>query len=662
MAKKVVITAALPYANGEIHLGHIVSTYLPADILTRFFKLDGADALYICASDDYGTPILIKAEQEGKTPEEFVNFWNEKAKRDFAAANIDFDIYYHTHSPENRELTQHFFRVLYDKGFVYEQKISQPFCPKCQKFLPDRYLKGTCPNCGAPEQYSDGCEKCGRVLSQGEMKQLHCAVCGTSPETRESIHFFFRLSKMSQQLKQWLEENKNLQPEVTNYVLNWIKEGLIDWDITRDISWGVPIPLAEAKGKVFYGWFDNHLGYISTTLKVLKDRGEPDPKAFWNDATIFHFIGKDIVYHHLLFLPAMRMGVAEYKLPDFVPTRGHLTIGGQKFSKSRGNYIGLQEFLEKFPADHLRYYLSAITPYSMADVNFDWKEFQARSNNELVATLGNFVHRTLHFLYTQYDGVVPEATLNEADKELLAKVHTSTNKAHDLLEKVELMRGLQEIMKLVAEGNTYFQQNAPWKATPERKAAVIYVSVNLCRSLAVLLWPYLPTASEKLWRQLNLEGSPLEAGWASAEKPLVKSGHKINKPEILFRKIEDEELTLKEAQKEVKTMETIPFGEFKKLDLRVATIRAAEPVPNSNKLVKLTIDLGETRTLVAGIGKKYKPEELVGKQIIVVANLQPAVFKGITSQGMLLAAFTTDESELALLTPDKPMAPGTQVG
>ncbi|MGQ0772492.1 MAG: methionine--tRNA ligase, partial [Nitrososphaerota archaeon] len=352
MRSKAIITSALPYANGEIHLGHVASTYLPADVTTRFLKMNGVEAYYICASDDFGTPILIQAEKEKKTPQEYVEHWNKRDYEDFSAFDIGFDLFYRTSSPENIEFVQYVFNKLKENGHIYESEIIQFYCKNDKKFLPDRYVRGTCPYCKADDQYSDLCEKCGRVPE--EIDNPKCAICGAIPTKEKTKHYFFKLKNFGNKLTKWLEETQSLQKDVKKYVQNWIAGGLVDWDITRDISWGVKIPGDESK--VFYGWFDNHLAYISTAIKLLNDKGI-NGKEFWNSADIYHFIGKDIVYHHYLFLPAMRLGIdEEYKLPDFIPTRGHLTLQSKKISKSRNWYIGLKEFLGYYQADYLRYY------------------------------------------------------------------------------------------------------------------------------------------------------------------------------------------------------------------------------------------------------------------------------------------------------------------
>lgn len=532
---KFIVTSALPYSNGEIHLGHIVSTYLPADIFVRYLRLKGGEVVFVCGGDDFGTPILIKAEQENKTPEEFVEFWHKHQKKDLSDAGIKFDIYHATSSPENIELVQHFFKVLHKKGLIFTQEIEQYYCEKDKKFLPDRYLKGTCPFCGAEDQYGDGCEKCGKTYSPTDVKDPRCAICGSLPVIKKSLHYFFKLSDFSGQLKRWLEKNKNLQTEVKNYVLRWIEDGLKDWDITRDINWGVKIPLEDAKGKVLYGWFDNHIGYISFASKYLKEKGK-DGKEYWNSSKIYHFIGKDIAYHHYLFLPAMRMGEGSYKLPDYIPTRGHLLLQNKKFSKSRGWYISLRDFLDSFPADYLRYYLACITPYGQSDVNFDWSEFQARINNELVANIGNFIHRTLTFIWSNFDGRVPKPKeYDAADKKFESRIKSVFKLVEREIEKNELDRGLKKILEFSAFCNQYFQQKEPWKT---KGANCLYLCVNAVKSLAILLEPYIPFSVEKLWKKLNAS----KENWQSVGKLTIKANHEINKPEILFKRVEDEEI------------------------------------------------------------------------------------------------------------------------
>jgi methionyl-tRNA synthetase len=541
MRSKAIITSALPYANGEIHLGHVASTYLPADVTTRFLKLKGVEAYYICASDDFGTPILIQSEKEGKTPSEYVAHWNKRDYDDFTAFGIDFDFFYKTSSPENIAFVQDVFKKLNAAGHIYEKEIIQFYCNNDKKFLPDRYVKGICPYCNAADQYSDLCESCGRVPE--EISNPKCSICGQTPTKEKTTHFFFKLKNFGDSLSKWLDENDNLQKDVKKYVQNWIKSGLIDWDITRDISWGVPVPLAGAKGQVFYGWFDNHLAYISTAVKFLDDKGI-NGKEFWNSADIYHFIGKDIAYHHYLFLPAMRLGLnSEYKLPDFIPTRGHLTLQSKKISKSRNWYIGLRQFLEYYPADYLRYYLVAINPYSQDDLNFDWDEFTNRINSELIGNLGNFVNRALGFTTKAFDGIIP-ATENYDEKDIEAetRIKNLSLELGILMEQNHLDRALKKIMEFSSFFNQYFQHKEPWKKGPGT-ANCVFLSVNAARSMAISLFPFLPESSQKIWEQLGFTGKVNDNKWDSISDIAVKPGHRLGNATPLFVKIEETDIT-----------------------------------------------------------------------------------------------------------------------
>ena len=534
--KKAIITSALPYANGEIHLGHVASTYLPADITTRFLKLNGVEAYYICASDDYGTPILIQAEREKNTPEEYVKFWNKRDYEDFTAFGIGFDLFYRTSSPENITFVQDVFRKLMENGHIYEKEIIQFYCKTDKKFLPDRYVIGRCPYCKAEEQYSDLCEKCGRVPQ--EIEEPSCSICKNPPTKQKTRHYFFKLTNFTGELNEWLEVDSHLQKDVKKYVQNWIKDGLVDWDITRDISWGVPIPLEEAKGKVFYGWFDNHLAYISSSIKFLNEKGL-NGKEFWNAADIYHFIGKDIVYHHYLFLPAMRIGIKkEYKLPDYIPTRGHLMLQSKKISKSRNWYIGLKDFLVLYPADYLRFYLTLITPYSQDDLNFDWDEFAARINSELIGNIGNFVNRALGFTHKSLLGAVPSSSnLDSADKDAQDKITQLTRELTPLMEENSLDKALKKILEFSANFNQYFQKKEPWKSRNDNENC-IFLSVNAVRSMAIALFPFLPESSQRIWSQLNMNGNVSAQNWASISEIAIKTGHKIGEASPLFKKVE----------------------------------------------------------------------------------------------------------------------------
>jgi len=542
--RKIVVTSALPYANGEIHVGHVASTYLPADIFTRYCRLSGHDAMHICATDDFGTPILIKAEEERKKPEDYVAYWYKRDNEDFARFGVSFDFFYKTSSKENVEFVQYVFKRLYENGHIYDKNVIQFYCEHDRKFLPDRYVVGRCPYCSAEDQYSDICEKCGRVPA--EIQNPRCAICGKAPIKKETKHYFFKLSSFSDKLKRWLTDNKKLQADVKNYVLNWIEDGLQDWDITRDITWGVQIPLPEAEGKVLYGWFDNHLCYIASAITYVKKKGY-DGKEFWNSAEIYHFIGKDIVYHHYLFLPSMRMGIdEEYRLPNYIPTRGHLMLQAQKISKSRNWYISLKDFLDIYPADYLRFYLAMITPYSQVDLNFDWDDFASRINNELIANVGNFVNRALSFAQTKFDSLVPEPKgQDDLDKESVDEIARMPAETGEMIQANEIDRALKRILKFSAHFNQYFQKKEPW-ANIGNANTCIYIAVNAVRSLAIVLEPYIPFSAERLWQQLNLEGSVHKQAWDLASKLMINSGHKLGSIEPLFKKIAVKEV---EAQK-----------------------------------------------------------------------------------------------------------------
>ncbi len=538
--KKAIITSALPYANGEIHLGHVASTYLPADVTTRYLKLNDVEAYYFCASDDFGTPILIQSEKEGKTPADYVAHWNKRDYDDFTAFGIDFDFFYKTSSNENIQFVQQVFNKLNSAGHIYEKEIIQFYCSNDKKFLPDRYVKGICPYCNAVDQYSDLCESCGRVPE--EISEPKCSICGQTPTKEKTTHFFFKLKNFSDLLSKWLEENKNLQKDVKKYVQNWIKSGLIDWDITRDISWGVPIPLDDAKGRVFYGWFDNHLAYISTAIKFLNDKGI-DGKEFWNSADIYHFIGKDISYHHYLFLPAMRLGIdSEYKLPDFIPTRGHLTLQSKKISKSRNWYIGLKQFLQYYPADYLRYYLVSINPYSQDDLNFDWDEFTNRINSELIGNLGNFVNRALGFTKKAFNGIIPETeNFDEKDLEAQAKIKSLSGELGILMDQNHLDRALKKIMEFSSFFNQYFQHKEPWK-NESGTANCVFLSVNAARSMAIALFPFLPESSQKIWEQIGMSGNVNQNKWNSISDISLNAGHILGNASPIFVKVEPEDI------------------------------------------------------------------------------------------------------------------------
>ena len=534
----VIITSALPYANGEIHLGHISSTYLPADIFRRFLKLNEVEVYHLCASDDFGTPILIETEKKKTKPEIYVKHWHDKDIEDFESVGIIFDSFSQTSSSTNREFVQYVFNVLSKKDLIYEKEVVQYFCEKDSKFLPDRYVVGTCPYCGAMGQYSDLCEKCGRIPEK--ILDPKCAICGLPPVKKNSDHYFFKLSNFDDFLEKWLNENKYLQQDVKKYVLNWIVEGLQDWDITRDITWGINIPVEDndKRDKVFYGWFDNHLCYISSLIELLGN--VDDAREKWNKSKIYHFIGKDIVYHHYLFLPAIRLGIdQEYKLPDLIPTRGHLMLQNNKISKSRNWYIGLREFVNQFEADYLRFYIASICSYSQDDINFDWNDFEKKINNELIANVGNFVNRTLTFIKKYFNNTIPNPNeYDYNDKKVLEEIKKIGNKVGDFILRNETDKALKCILGFSSLLNQYFQKKEPWK-NPQQSASSLFVSINAVRSLSILLEPFIPFSAEKIWQQISLEGNVHEQKWNAIGAITLKAGHILGNIQPLYKKVDE---------------------------------------------------------------------------------------------------------------------------
>jgi methionyl-tRNA synthetase len=557
-SKSVIVTSALPYSNGEIHLGHIASTYLPADIFARFLRLKGKEVYYVCASDDFGTPVLIKAEEQGKNPEEYVQHWYYRDKKDFEAVGISFNAFSKTSSPTNIKFVQYVFKLLQKNGHIYANDIVQYFCEYDMKFLPDRYVVGGCPFCGAENQYSDLCEKCGRIPDT--ITNPKCSICGRKPVFKKTTHLFFKLSAFAKDLEKWLNENKSLQIDVKKYVLHWIQDGLNDWDITRDIPWGIPIPdignvqnsnypRTNWNSKVFYGWFDNHLCYISALAEYLG--GIDSAKAKWNDSEIYHFIGKDIVYHHYLFLPAVRLGInLEYKLPDFIPTRGHLMLENQKISKSRNWYISLEDFIRSFNPDYLRFYLASICGYSQDDINFDWDNFRDKINSELVNNIGNFINRSLSFCKKYFDEIPKPDEYSVEDNQIVVKIRRIGDSVGESLSKNEIDKALKEILNFTASLNQYFQKKEPWR-NPKGAKTMLYISLNAVRSLAIMLEPFIPFSAERIWIQLGLDlhenGKSVHVqSWQTVGVMNLPPETKLGKVEPLFKKVESHQV---EAQK-----------------------------------------------------------------------------------------------------------------
>ena len=636
MADKTLITAALIYANGPVHLGHLVE-YIETDIYTRFLKFSGHDAIYCCADDTHGTPIEISALKAGVTPEEFIKTWYDQHVKDFSDFLIQFDSYYTTHSKENENFTRTIFKALKDNGHIYKKTLRQLYCDKCKRFLPDRFVKGTCPKCGAQDQYGDVCEACGSTYKPIDLKSPSCGICRSPPVMKDSEQYFFRLGDFSERLRAWLSDNKNLQSDIKNYVLSWIDRGLEDWCVSRDAPYfGFKIPGEE--DKYFYVWLDAPIGYIASTENYCKDHKCSAEGAYWKSkhSQIIHFIGKDIAYFHLIFWPAVLMG-SGFKTPDNVIVHGFLTVNGEKMSKSRGTFITAREYLQILDPEFLRYHYASNLTHTTGDIDLSFDDFKSRANNELIGNIANFCYRTLSFIDKYAEGKIGKLGARNADLMTLERADDLVRKAEKNYYGFALREAVKNALEISNVGNRYFQENAPWKLAkedPARMAEVLAIAANLVKKLAITLNPILPSFSSKIFKSLNLK----DVKWDDFRETL--ENHKMHKPEILFHKIEKVEFS----------------DAFATLDLRVAKVEKVDDIADSEKLYVLTIDLGdEKRTLVAGLKDKYSKSDLKGKHIVVVCNLKKANLKGVESEGMLLAA--DDGKDVGLLiSKDKPGA------
>jgi methionyl-tRNA synthetase len=684
--RKILVTAALPYANGLIHLGHLAGAYLPADIYVRYQRSRKRDVLFICGSDEHGVPITVTAEQEKTSPQAVVDRYHSLNKAAFEKFGMSFDNYSRTSLPLHYATAQEFFVEFHKRGILKEKQELQLYCETDKMFLADRYVEGTCPNCKYPQARGDQCENCGTWLNQVDLIDPKCKVCGRTPIVRSTSHWYFPLGAYQARLQEYIAERSKQdgwKENVLRYCESWFKEGLQDRAVTRDLSWGVPVPVKGYESKVIYVWFDAVLGYISSTKEWASRTGNRDLwKSYWHeqDTKYVAFIGKDNVVFHCIVFPAMLMawndgGREQYVLPENVPANEFLNFEGQKFSKSRGWGIDLQDFLKFFPADALRYTLTINLPESR-DSDFYLKDFQARTNNELADILGNFVNRTLAFIHKNFGAALPPlGTLSKLDKETVAALQAVPGKVGGLYERYRFREGAIETMNLARAANKYFNDSEPWKtlkSNREQCATTLHICAQVVRSLAVLIEPVVPEVAGSIWKTLKLEGSPSAAGWESAGGLVIGTGHAFERPEILVTKIEDKQIEAMvqslgtsadggTSPPPVPVKPTITLDEFKKIDLRVARVVAAEKVAKSEKLLKLQVEIGtEKRQLVAGIAQHYKPEDLVGKLIVVVANLQPAKLMGNESQGMLLAA-SEQEGKLALLTVDAELKTGSLI-
>lgn len=672
--KRTLVTAALPYANGGVHIGHLAGVYVPADIYVRYLRLKKKDVLFICGSDEHGVPITLRAKKEGCTPQDVCDRFHALIKKSFADFGISFDIYSRTTSKIHAETASAFFRTLYDKGVFVEKESEQYYDEEAKTFLADRYITGECPHCHFPKAYGDQCEHCGSTLSPNELINPKSAVSGSKPVLKKTKHWYLPLDKYQPWLEKWiLEEHKEWRPNVYGQCKSWIDMGLQPRAVSRDLDWGIPVPVEGAEGKVLYVWFDAPIGYISNT-KELRD----DWETWWKDPStrLVHFIGKDNIVFHCIVFPTMLKAEGSYILPDNVPANEFLNLEDDKISTSRNWAVWLDEYLVDFPGkqDVLRYVLTANAPETK-DNNFTWKDFQARNNNELVAVYGNFVNRALVLTDKYYGGVVPEqGELIDYDRQTISEFTGVKADVEKLLDEFRFRDAQKEAMNLARIGNKYLADSEPWKlqkTDPKRVETILNLSLQLVANLAIAFEPFLPFSSKKLRHMLNME----EFDWNDlGSTTLIAAGHKINKPELLFEKIDDapiqaqvDKLLATKAANEAAGRKAepqkadMPFENFEKMDLRVGTVKECVKVEKSDKLLRFVIDDGlETRTIVSGIAKFYKPEELVGKQVCFIANLPPRKLRGIESQGMILSAENPDGT-LSLLTPDRKCADGACV-
>ncbi len=670
------VTAALPYANGPVHIGHLAGVYLPADIYVRYLRSAGRDVKFICGSDEHGVPITIRAQKEGVTPQQVVDKYHVLIRDSFQDFNVSFDVYSRTSSATHAVVSSEFFLQLHRDGKFIEQTTQQYFDEHAQQFLADRYIVGTCPNCGNENAYGDQCERCGTSLSPTELINPRSMLSGAQPVLRDTKHWFLPLDQYEPWLREWIiEGHKNdWKTNVYGQCKSWIDQGLHPRAVTRDLDWGVPVPLPGAEGKVLYVWFDAPIGYISATKEAFPDEWE----TYWKDAgsKLVHFIGKDNIVFHCIIFPAMLKAHGGYILPDNVPANEFLNLEGDKISTSRNWAVWLHEYLQDFPgqADVLRYVLCANAPETK-DNDFTWKDFQARNNNELVATLGNFVNRATVLTHKFFDGQVPAASeLYEIDQDTLRQLVAFPTKIGELIENYRFRDALAEVINLARLGNKYLADTQPWhliKTDAARTGTVLHVALQIAAALAPLLAPFLPESAQKLAAMLNIEAGP----WEAAGRPdALPAGHRLREPALLFAKVEDATVEA-QVQKLLNTKQAnllanapvaeaktaVSIDEFQKMDLRVGTIVAAEKVAKTKKLLKLTIDVGlEQRTIVSGIAEHFTTEELIGQQVQVLLNLLPRELKGIQSQGMLLTAENADGS-LVLMQPGRPVRNGSTV-
>lgn len=715
--KRTLVTCALPYANGPVHIGHLAGVYVPADIYVRFLRMRGEDVLYVCGSDEHGVPITIKARQQGCSPQDIVDKYHNIIKDSFAGLGINFDIYGRTSSEVHAKNASEFFRKLYDQGKFITRESEQYYDPQAKTFLADRYIVGTCPKCGAEGAYGDQCEKCGSTLSPEELINPKSKLSGAEPIKKKTTHWYLPLQDYEQWLREWiLDGHKEWRSNVYGQVKSWLDGGLQPRAVTRDLDWGVPVPVEGAEGKVLYVWFDAPIGYISNTQELLPDSWEKWWKS--SDTKLVHFIGKDNIVFHCIVFPAMLKAYGDgYILPENVPANEFLNLEGEKISTSRGWAVWAHEYLRDFPGkeDVLRYTLTANAPETK-DNDFSWKEFQSRNNSELVAIFGNFVNRAVVLTHKYFGGKVPACgQLESIDNETLAQIPLIKASLEKNIEEYRFREALKDAMSIARLGNKYISDTEPWKVAKtdlERTATILNVSLQICADLAIAFEPFTPFAAAKLRSMLDVcmctgtdhradrEGAALHTvpqdscgapcpgkgkcvclSWdVLGQAQLIPAGHQLKEPELLFSKIEDAQIDAQiarlekiraqreeEAKAELASKITAQksecsFEDFEKMDIRTATVLQAERVPKTDKLLKLTIDTGiDTRVIVSGIAEFYSPEDMVGKQICILANLKPRVIKGIESRGMILMARQND-GKMRFITPQEALVNGAEIG
>lgn len=671
--KRYLVTSALPYANGPIHIGHLAGVYIPADIYVRYLRLRGRKVCFIGGSDEHGVPITIIAHQLGVTPQDIVDKYHVQIKESFKRLGISFDIYSRTSSKIHHKTASDFFKKLYDQGKLLEKESEQYFDPEANVFLADRYIIGTCPRCGHNEAFGDQCEKCGSTLSPDELIDPRSSISGSTPEKRKTKHWYLPLDRYEPWLREWiLEGHKEWKPNVYGQCKSWLDNGLQPRAVSRDLDWGVPVPVKGGEGKVLYVWFDAPIGYISNTIELFPDTWEE----WWKDENtkMVHFIGKDNIVFHCIVFPCMLKAYGGYILPENVPANEFLNLEGEKISTSRNWAVWLHEYLDELPGkeDVLRYTLCSTMPETK-DNDFTWKDYQARNNNELVAILGNFVNRAVVLTHKYFNGLVPPIdTLTDYDREVMKSVPSMASALEDHLEHYRFRDALKEAMNFARLGNKYLADTEPWKVAKTdiaRVGTILNFSLQLCARLTIALEPFLPFTTKKLRNILNItETMP----WTDlAREALLAEGHRLNQPVLLFDKIEDNVIEaqiskLKRTEPAKKDMApALPecsINDFEKMDIRIATVLQAEKVPNTDKLLKLKIDTGlDQRVIVSGIAQYYSAEEMIGRQICILANLTPRTIRGIVSQGMILMAKEPD-GKMRVISPEEGISEGAIVG